>query len=457
MLKDHIWPLWTFVPFELKQSTNEGKNIDLCKAKISRLEEMPAGDPEKEALAGELIDELAALPARESFPYVEPSGLEEIRSKRPGQGGMLENDTARLSDGTLYDKVYGAWLGRCAGCLLGQPVEFWPRERFIGLLRDTGNYPVKYYISSDIGEELRSRYKVTDTGWNYGSSVTNWINNVKYMPEDDDINYVILALKTVMQAGPGFTSDDIGGQWIMDLPLLHTFTAERIAYRNILNGIFPPYSASFRNPCREWIGAQIRGDFFGYINPGAPELAAEMAWRDASVSHVKNGIYGEMFVAAMLASAFLTSDAEEIIRYGLSQVPKESRFTEAVNSVVAWKKQGLDWEQAIEKIHSRYDEKDEFDSLDVLPNAMVVCTGLIYGGMDFEKSVGIALAGSFDKDCNCATVGSVVGMVLGADKLPGKWIKPLNDTVKSGVDGFGLVSISGLAEKTVEVLKSNKY
>jgi ADP-ribosylglycohydrolase len=80
---------------------------------------------------------------------------------------------------------------------------------------------------------------------------------------------------------------------------------------------------------------------------------------------------------------------------------------------------------------------------------MIVCLGLIYGELDFEKSLGISLISGFDTDCNCATIGSILGMVMGAKALPHKWIKPLNNKIKSGVDGFSLVNISELAERTV--------
>ena len=113
-----------------------------------------------------------------------------------------------------------------------------------------------------------------------------------------------------------FTPQDVADLWLQEIPILHTFTAERVAYRNLCLLIPPPASASHRNVHREWIGAQIRADFWGYSAPGDPELAAEYAWRDASVSHVKNGLYGEMWAAAMIASAFTTDDVEEIIESG---------------------------------------------------------------------------------------------------------------------------------------------
>ena len=47
-------------------------------------------------------------------------------------------------------------------------------------------------------------------------------------------------------------------------------------------------------------------------------------------------------------------------------------------------------------------------------------------------------------------------MIVGAKALPGKWIKPLNDKLKSGVDGFGLVNISDMAKRTVDITKKNE-
>jgi ADP-ribosylglycohydrolase len=452
MLSHHILPYSKYYQLEMQQSRDEGKDVSDFRDLVNTVDGCAEG-PEKEAAAAACMDNLQSRPLKLDFHYYEPFSLDEVFTERAEfRLPDLPLHPGSFSEEIVYDKIYGAWLGRCAGCLLGQPVEFWPRERIYGLLRNTNNLPVHYYISSDLNSEIRNQYNISDIGWSYGSDVVNWINNVQYMPEDDDINYVVIALKILERYGHHFISHSVAEQWLTDLPVLHVFCGERIAYKNILNGIFPPESGRYKNPFRESLGAQIRGDFYGYINPGKPEAAAEMAWKDASVSHDKNGIYGEMFVSAMLAAAAVSDDVNDVILCGLSQIPRNSRLAEAVRKIMGWMKSGTGLEQIIDRIHERYDEADPYEQLHVIPNAMIVCVGLLYGDMDFEKSIGAALLGSFDKDCNCATVGSIMGMMLGAKALPEKWINPLNDRLKSGVDGFGVVRISDLARRTAAMV-----
>lgn len=458
MLKEQPWLNYgDYLDLELLQAVDEGRDVKDIIETVDEIKNMNPLDAEREVLAAAFLDRIQHLQIKKDYRFFEPSELEAIKASRPAlrpdlNVKLLSEHIEALS----YDKIYGAWLGRCAGCLLGQPVEGWYRERITGLLKATGNYPVNYYISSDISGELRKKYDVSDEGGVYGSSIKNWINNVQHMPEDDDTNYTVMGLKILEQYGMAFTPEDVAECWLSNLPILHTCTAERIAYKNIINLIYPPHSASCRNPYREWIGAQIRGDFFGYITPGDPELGAELAWRDASISHVKNGIYGEMFIAAMLSAAALLNDPYKIIECGLSQIPEKSRLFEAVNDILSWKELGLNWEQAIDRVHKLFDEKTGYHWCHTIPNAMIVCIALIYGEAELEKSIGIAVMAAFDTDCNGATAGSIVGMINGAGGLSDKWIKPLNNKLKSGVDGFGLVEISELARRTVDMAKKQR-
>ena len=217
--------------------------------------------------------------------------------------------------------------------------------------------------------------------------------------------------------------------------------------------IFPPESAAYRNPYREWIGAQIRGDLFGYICPGDTETAAEMAWRDASISHVKNGIYGEMWIASMLAKAAVNDDMPTIIRSGMKQIPKKSRLYKELAEILSRFESGDTAEETIAYILGKYDENNPHHWCHSISNAAIVAMGLLWGKKDFTYTMELCLTMGFDTDCNCATAGSVLGMVLGAQLLPEVWTAPLNDRVLSGVDGFGLVHISDMAARTQALIE----
>ncbi len=432
---------------EREQLLDEGKDISLLEAEFQELFEQDLDDDlSLQPRAEKLLDETIQLPLRAGYPYREPSDLESIREARPES---LQKMEIKLDEGVLFDKVLGAWLGRCSGCLLGKPVEGWRIQRIWGYLRDLGRYPLDDYFTSAVPAEIATRYDVVPN-----IPRRTFIDRVEHMPEDDDTNYTVLGLKTFKEYGPAFTPENVATSWLTSLPILRTFTAERVVYRTLSHLIPPPESAIFRNPYREWIGAQIRADFFGYVALGEPELAAEFAWRDASVSHIKNGIYGDMWVAAMLATAAAEVDIQTIIESGLAQIPAGSRLAEAIQEVIDWHEEGIDFEEAISRIHARWDEGNRHHWCHTISNAQIVALGLLWDDRDFEKSICRAVQAGFDTDCNGATVGSIIGMILGAEKLPEKWIGPLNDTLETGVAGYGKAHISGLAREGFELYKA---
>nr|MDD6335608.1 ADP-ribosylglycohydrolase family protein [bacterium] len=425
---------------EAEQARDEGRvGAQALEGQIASILAMPEGEA-RQAAAAAILDAVQAMPYEPGRGTEEPSCLEGIRALAPHAGSMPAPQGE-----ALFNRVYGAWLGRCSGCLLGKPVEGWMRARIMGLLSDTGNNPPSFYMSRDIAPELIEKYDMGE-----GRA---WIDRVSYMPEDDDTNYTLIGLKVLERNGRDFTPDDVVKTWLEDLPVLHMYTAERVAYRNFLHLVEPPASGAWRNPYREWIGAQIRADFFGYINPGNPQAAAEMAWRDACISHVKNGIYGEMMMAAMIASAFVRGSIREVIEDGLAEIPPQSRLVKAMREVMAWYDGGMAAEQALERIHTLWQEGNGHHWCHTISNAQICAIALLWGQADFERTIGLAVMGALDTDCNAATVGSILGAFKGADQLPQKWIAPLNDTLLSGVDGFGLVKISDMARRTMPFIR----
>lgn len=438
----HIWLYLSRgdIETERKQCLEEGRDLSSVEEEFERVLALDLEDLSHQSEAEKLLDRTIGLPLRKGYPYDEPSDLEGIRKARPRP--IRQSSALRLTDAELEDQVYGAWTGRCVGCLLGKPVEGWRRPRMWGYLKDTGRWPLSDYFRYDVASaEVRERY-----GLQPGGAFADF---VQHMPEDDDTNYTTTGLAIMRRYGPDFTPEDVANFWMSDIPILHTCTAERVAYRNFVRLIPPPASATFRNPYREWIGAQIRADFWGYVAPGDPEKAAEFAWRDACISHVKNGIYGEMWAAAMVSLAFVTDDVRELPELALEQVPERCRLSEAVRKVAAWYREGLLYDEAVDRIHTEWDENHGHDWCHTISNAMVVTAGILWGEADFALSICRAVQACFDTDCNGATVGSILGARLGRKALPASWTDHIQDTLHTGVAGYHVVKLRDIARDTL--------
>jgi len=431
---------------ELSQLGDEGKKIPpSLKATFDKLlnldhDELFSRAAQHKACA--LLDKTVALPLRKDFPFVEPSNLDEIRTLRPEGPRKFAK---KISQKTIADKIHAAWLGRCAGCLLGKAAEGLRTDRFWPFLEATGQWPISDYIRYGIRGKIVKRFP--------DITKLRWVDRLNYMPVDDDTNYTATGLLILKKHGADFTPADVAQFWMENIPLLATFTAERAAYRNFSQHIQPPHSASYRNPYREWIGAQIRADVFGYVNAGHPERAAEFAWRDACISHVKNGIYGEMFVAAMIAAAPYCSDVLEMIEVGLSEIPQDCRLAAAVRETIDWRRRGFSYDEAVAEIHATWDEYDFHHWCHTIPNAVICVVALLWGEDDFGKSICRAVQPAFDTDCNGATVGSIMGMRLGTKGIESKWTDRLDDTLHTSLAGYNEVKISQMAEETFKVFR----
>ncbi|MCX4608059.1 MULTISPECIES: ADP-ribosylglycohydrolase family protein [Streptomyces] len=390
------------------------------------------------ALAGDLLDELAELPS--GLADAEPTDLGQIRAHcpdwpaRPGPAPAPAPTQAHLE---------AAWLGRAVGCLLGKPVEKLPLEGIRDLARAGGNWPLRtWFTARGVPDDLLRTHP-----WNRRSAPTSLAENIDGMPEDDDLNYPLLNLLLLQRHGRDFTTADVARLWLDELPAGRTFTAERVAYRNLLTGIEPPHTAHHRNPFREWIGALIRADVHGWTNPGDPAAAAAAAHRDATLTHTANGVYAAMFTAATIAEAATGhGDIHACLRTGLTVVPPASRLAEAIRHAVHLARTTEDFDTVVDALHTTH---RAYHWVHALPNTALIAAALTHANGDFSGSICRAVSGGWDTDSNGATAGSVAGLLTGAPTaLPDRWTTPLKNRLATSVADFDGIGFDTLAQLT---------
>lgn len=335
--------------------------------------------------------------------YMRPLDWQSISVDFPDDNTTLKTN--------LYDRILGGWLGQIAGASMGTKFEGYTGE----MLEKSFGTQLGYYVGTP------------DT-------------------YNDDITYEIAFLQALKE-NDILTSEKISFKWLELIPF--GWSAEYIALENLKAGIFPPQSGEFNNPFQEWIGAQMRCMVHGLLRPGRPKEAAYLAYLDSRISHSGNGLYGGVHSAVMTSLAFLHNDVRDLVKESTKYVPRDTEFEHVLTDIINECERNNTWRNVKSSIEKRF---EKYNWIHVYPNLCCVITSLWYGEGDFDKTMYIVSSLGYDVDCNAGEIGTILGVMKGADGLPNRWIAPLGNILQTYVKGFENIEITNLARLTVDLV-----
>jgi ADP-ribosylglycohydrolase len=294
-----------------------------------------------------------------------------------------------------HERVYAGVLGKIIGVYLGRPFEGWSYERIMAELGE-----VNYYVHAQRGMPL--------------------------IVADDDITGTFTFLRALSDHGgtANLTAAQIGQTWLNYLIEERTIlwwggmgnSTEHTAYMRLKNGIPAPRSGSMALNTKvvaEQIGSQIFIDGWAMVSPGDPALAADLAYKAASVSHDGEAIYGAQVIAAMEAQAFVESDLQKLLDCAVTFIPRDSVIARQIADMREWHDEFPDWRQTRNEIVKKYGYDKFGGNCHMVPNHALIHLGLLYGGDDLQKALMITNTAGWDTDCNSANVGCLLGIKNG--------------------------------------------
>jgi ADP-ribosylglycohydrolase len=386
------------------------------------------------SFSDEELKSLLSTLKKEKDSLDEPNDLNEIISSSKFNEVYLD-----IND--FEDRLKGAIIGRFAGCLLGVPVEGYSIKEMenIAKLGNTPFPPTEYWHKVDREDWIQ--YGVDKRG----DYILSKINAVFV---DDDITYTVLNLLLLDKYGIYYSVKDVGELWLKLLP--YACTAEEVALNELKSGKDPQIVAN-NNPYVEWIGAAIRADAFGYVFAGRPHLAAKVAYNDAYLTHRRNGIYGEMFLAAAISLSF-NKHPLEAIKKAIDYIPSSSRLYKDIKWALSYEGRIHDFKEARRLIDERF---SGMNSVHTNNNMCVITFVAMIAGNSYTNAISTCVAMGLDNDCTGASIGSMFGAYYSINGIEKKWYECFNNNVHTYLKGYGNVKLTDIISLANKLYKNN--
>jgi hypothetical protein len=298
-----------------------------------------------------------------------------------------KSDYKTIDADVLRDKIAGGWAGKMIGVTYGAPTEF------------------------------RAQGKI------YTDSIKWKPSDVKGSMWQDDIYVQLTFMMTMDKFGMDAPAKKFQEMFAKaGYPLWHANVQSR---KNYYDSIFAPQSGMPEyNYHADDIDFQIESDYIGFINPGMPQSAVNMADKIGHIMNYGDGVYGGIFIAALYSQAFFSKDIPAVIEYALRSIPEESDYYKIIKDVIKLHKHyPAEWEAAWIELEAKWDDTDICGAgspfnIDAKFNGAFIVMGLLYGDGDPVKTMNITTKCGQDSDCNPSNAMALLGVINGFSGLP---------------------------------------
>ncbi len=318
--------------------------------------------------------------------------------------------------------------GACAGS--GPPVI--DRSRYEDRLRAMW---LGQAIANWTGRQTEGQRKTapffTDADW--GGPLDFVTNQNPWGSDDDtDIEYVYLHLLT-QHATTTLTNLQISAGWIAHLNQ-YIWVSNAVARDLMDRGVSPPSTAlNPPNHFARMIDAQLTTEFFGALAPGMPARALEMADLPIRTTASSFSAHAAQFHVVLYSLAPLVDPSlpprEQLLwltdqaRRFLPDSSKTADIVDFVRADFVANPDIDDWERTRDAVYDRYQLNATLNGFTYLAwyessvNFAAGLIALLYGDLDYQRTVQIGTLSGWDSDNGTATMGALLGLLLGSEAI----------------------------------------
>jgi hypothetical protein len=309
------------------------------------------------------------------------SGIAGIAKSQP----KVAKNLIAIPAEVIVDKIRGGVLGQMIGNMNGWPYEFKFYDKYGDVKTYTPSLPDGAETDDDTDFEwvyIYNMQKTRNAFLSYNDISAYWKNSIN----------------------KGIWCSNRYARYLMDL------------------GIEPPLTGSVvLNPWAEFnVSGQFLCETFGLVAPAMPQTAARIGLHYTKVAIDNEPAQTTQLFTTMISTAFIESDIDKILDAGVAGLDSKSMIVRIIADVRKWHQQNPDNPAETHRLlHAKYELSGDLtrnrNGFEL--NTAAIIAAILYGNGNFAETIRYSMNFGYDADCNCATVGTLLGTIYGYRRI----------------------------------------